>query len=52
MGADNQALAYGTLAGAAEGLFEKFSLDNIKAMARTDKKSLSNFFLNTCKLWV
>ena len=46
---DNQALAYGTLAGAAEGLFEKFSLDNIKAMARTDKKGLSNFFLNTLK---
>ena len=47
---DNQALAYGTLAGAAEGLFEKFSLDNIKAMARTDKKSLSNFFLNTLQI--
>ena len=38
------------MAGAAEGLFEKFSLDNIKAMARTDKKGLSNFFLNTLQI--
>lgn len=46
---DNQALAYGVLAGIAEGLFEKYSLDNVKAMARTDKKGFNNFVLNSLK---